>query len=142
MNKLDRIVEREIKKAEDNYLLDEIMDYAKQKIADSYGFKDFDALIEWEEENTDVEYYTEDVYNYVYDAVLKTLEKTKTIAKNVAQAVAKASFDETNHFVEKLLDGVEDLIERYVDDARWMSWIKKKRKKWEKLKEGFGVGNG
>ena len=62
--------------------------------------------------------------------------------KRVAQVVAKASFDETNHFVEKLLDDVEDLIEGYVDDARWMSWIKKKRKKWEKLKEGFGVGNG
>jgi len=56
--------------------------------------------------------------------------------KEVAQAVAKASFDETNHFVEKLLDNVEDLIERYVlDDAKWMSWIKKQRRKWQDLKK-------
>jgi len=77
--------------------------------------------------------------------VRKALRKGEAIfidiehCRTIAQAVAKASFDETNRFVEKLLDDVEDLIERYVDDARWMSWIKKK---WEKLKEGFGVGNG
>jgi len=76
------------------------------------------------------------------DLPLDIQKKLSKFADWLTKKVAQASFDETNHFVEKLLDGVEDLIERYVDDARWMSWIKKKRKKWEKLKEGFGVGNG
>ena len=73
--------------------------------------------------------------------VRKALRKGEAIfidiehCKTIAQAVAKASFDETNHFVEKLLDGVEDLIERYVDDARWRSWVKKQRRKWQDLKK-------
>ena len=65
------------------------------------------------------------------------------VAEKSAKAVAKASFDETNRFVEKLLDDVEDLIERYVvNDARWRSWIKKQRRKWQDLKKRWCGGEG